>query len=303
MANTDKPSSLRGKLTRAMFFETSPDLPRIIEVDIDRLTPNPDQPRKTFDEVALRELAASIEKHGLIQPVTVKETSDGAYLLVAGERRYRAHKLLGRATIAAILTQGNPDEIALIENVQREDLHPLDTAEALLTMMDRYHYSQTELGQAIGKSRVTVNELLRLNALPNAIKEGCRTSDTLKKSILIELARLDDTQEQLRLWEEIKAGRLVTVRATRVRKAINEPPKPMITKAVECGQRWLQALLVLEKSASILSDDEYRSLREIQKEMDRILKRCRALTDSRTPPVTLDESSRDQSRLEAHQDD
>jgi ParB family chromosome partitioning protein len=162
MANHDRPSTLRGKFSREMFFETSPDLPRIVEVDLARLVPNPDQPRKTFDETALRELAASIEKHGLIQPVTVKETAGDTFILVAGERRYRAHKLLGKTTIAAIVTQGNPDEIALIENLQREDLNPIDAAEALSTMMERYHYSQEELGRAIGKNRVTVNELLRL---------------------------------------------------------------------------------------------------------------------------------------------
>ena len=146
-----------------MFFNTSLDLPRIVEVDLERLTPNPDQPRKTFDEAALRELAASIERHGLIQPVTVKEAADDRYILVAGERRYRAHQLLGRSTIAAILTQGNPDEIALIENLQREDLNPIDAAEALATLMERHRYSQEDLGRAIGKNRVTVNELLRLN--------------------------------------------------------------------------------------------------------------------------------------------
>lgn len=117
MANPDRPSSLKGKLSRAMFFQTSPDLPRIVKIDLDRLTPNPDQPRKQFDETALQELAASIEKHGLIQPVTVKEVDGDTFMLVAGERRYRAHQLLGRTTIAAIITQGNPDEIALIENL------------------------------------------------------------------------------------------------------------------------------------------------------------------------------------------
>jgi len=95
MANPDRPSSLKGKLTRAMFFQTSPDLPRIVEIDLVRLTPNPDQPRQWFDETALHELAASIEQHGLIQPVIVKEAQGDTFMLVAGERRYRAHQLLG----------------------------------------------------------------------------------------------------------------------------------------------------------------------------------------------------------------
>ena len=262
MANPDRPSSLKGKLSRAMFFQTSPDLPRIVEVDLDRLTPNPDQPRKQFDETALQELAASIEKHGLIQPVTVKEADGDTFMLVAGERRYRAHQLLGRTTIAAIITQGNPDEIALIENLQREDLNPVEAAEALATMMERHHYSQEDLGRTIGKNRVTVNELLRLNTLPQIIKDECRTSDTLRKSVLIELARLDDENAQLRLWEEIKNGRQATVRATRERKTTQPLPKPHVAKAVEKGQRFILALNALV-NAEPLAETDYQQLLEL----------------------------------------
>lgn len=269
MAKPDRPSTLHGKLTRSMFFATSPDLPRIVEVDLDRLMPNPDQPRKTFDEAALQELAASIDKYGLIQPVTVKETMGDAYILVAGERRYRAHKLLGRTTIAAIVTQGNPDEIALIENLQREDLHPIEAAEALSTMMERYRYSQEELGRAIGKSRVTVNELLRLNALPTKIKAECRTSDTLtlRKSVLIELARLDEPTEQLRLWEEIKTGQLTTVRATRARKTTPAPSKPDIDKTVANGQRLVTAIKALAQVRETLSDADYQRLLDLYQDI------------------------------------
>lgn len=263
MANPNRPSTLRGKLTRSVFFETSLDLPRIVEVDLDRIAPNPDQPRKTFDEMTLQELAVSIEKHGLIQPVIVKETAGDTYMLVAGERRYRAHKLLSRTTIAAIVTQGNPDEIALIENLQREDLNPIEAAEALATMMDRYHYNQEELGRTIGKNRVTVNELLRLNTLPQKIKEECRMSDTMRKSVLIELARLDKTSEQLRLWEEIKNGQLATVRAARERKTIQRLPKPAFEKAVENGHRFVLALKILAKSEELLAETHYRELLDL----------------------------------------
>jgi len=276
MAKHDRPSTLRGKLAREMFFETSPDLPRIVEVDLDRLIPNPDQPRKTFDETALRELAASIDKHGLIQPVTVKETAGDTFILVAGERRYRAHKLLGKTTIAAIVTQGNPDEIALIENLQREDLNPIDAAEALSTMMERYHYSQEELGRTIGKNRVTINELLRLNALPQTIKVECRMSDTFRKSVLIELARLDNEHEQLRLWEEIKSGQLVTVRAARERKVKHRSPRPVFSKALENSKRLLLVLSLLEKDEATMDEIEYRQLIDLYKEIGIVLNRLEA---------------------------
>ena len=273
MTNPDRPSTLRGKLSRSMFFETSLDLPRIVEVDLDRLMPNPDQPRKTFDEASLRDLAASIEQHGLIQPVTVKEAAGDNYILVAGERRYRAHQLLGRTTIAAIITQGNPDEIALIENLQREDLNPIEAAEALATLMERHRYSQEDLGRTIGKNRVTVNELLRLNTLPQKIKEECRTSDTLRKSVLIELARLDRESEQLRLWEAIKSGQLMTVRAAREHKATPRHQKPTFDQAMENGQRFILALRVLAKSEEALAETDHRKLLDLYEEMGLTLSR------------------------------
>jgi ParB family transcriptional regulator, chromosome partitioning protein len=273
MTHRDRPSTLSGKFTREMFFATSPDLPRIIEIDLDRLTPNPDQPRKTFDAAALQELADSIARHGLIQPVVVREAADAGYLLVAGERRYRAHQLLGRTTIAAIVTQGNPDEIALIENLQREDLNPIDAAEALALMMERHRYSQEDLGRTIGKNRVTVNELLRLNTLPQKIKDECRTSDTLRKSVLIELARLDEESEQLRLWEEIKSGRLATVRAARERKNPPRSPKPTLDQAVENGQRFIRTLESLARSEEALAAADHEKLLNLYEEMGHTLGR------------------------------
>ena len=141
MKHKNKSSSLAGKLRPDIFFGTSADLPKIVELDLDDIRQNPDQPRKIFNEATLRDLASSIDKHGLIQPITVKQENESRYLLVAGERRYRAHLLLERRTIPAIITNGNVDEIALIENIQREDLNPLETAQAFQQMIDRYSYS------------------------------------------------------------------------------------------------------------------------------------------------------------------
>ncbi|MCB1821323.1 MAG: ParB/RepB/Spo0J family partition protein [Candidatus Competibacteraceae bacterium] len=281
MVNPNRPSTLRGKLTPSMFFQTSPDLPRIVEIDLDRLTPNPDQPRKWFDDVALQELAASIDRHGLIQPIIVKEAEGDTFILVAGERRYRAHKLLGRATIVALITQGKPDEIALIENLQREDLNPIEAAEALAIMMERHHYNQEDLGRTIGKNRVTVNELLRLNTLPQKIREECRTSDTLRKSVLIELARLDDESAQLQLWEEIKQGRLATVRAARERKTAQKLPKPRVEKAMQSGQRFILALKSLVNEEP-LAETDYQQLRVLYEEMGLALQQL--ATDSSPDP-------------------
>ena len=135
-----------GKQKLDYMFGLSPEMPRIIEIELTKLRPNPDQPRKVFNEETIKELAASIEQHGLIQPISVvtdPENRDG-FMIVAGERRYRAHQHLGRTTITAIITQGNSDEIALIENIQREDLSPIDQAEGLTSMMERHGYKQEE---------------------------------------------------------------------------------------------------------------------------------------------------------------
>src|SRR5258706_11905861 len=106
---------------RPDMFGASADLPRIIEIDLDQIQFNPDQPRKYFDEQSIAELAASIEAQGLLQPILVKRGAGESYIIVAGERRVRAHQKLERATIAAIVTEGDSEEIALIENIQREN--------------------------------------------------------------------------------------------------------------------------------------------------------------------------------------
>ena len=222
-----------GKQKLDYMFGLSPDMPRIIEIELTKLRPNPDQPRKVFDEEKIQELANSIDQHGLIQPISVvsdPENHDG-FMIVAGERRYRAHQHLAKTTIAAIITKGNPDEIALIENIQREDLSPIDQAEGLASMMERHGYKQEELAKVVGKSRPTITELLSLNGLPDDIKQECRTFDA-PKSVLVQIVRVGTPEEQLRFWSEYKRGEVKTVREAKKRKAgepivtTKQPQKP-----------------------------------------------------------------------------
>jgi ParB family chromosome partitioning protein len=253
-----------GKLGRDVFFGTSPDLPKIIELDLDQIHPNPDQPRKIFNEEALQELAASIDKHGLIQPITVKRDDAGRYLLVAGERRYRAHQLLDRKTIPAIVTEGNVDEIALIENIQREDLNPLETAEALAKLMERYRYTQEEVGKVIGKAQNTVSTILRLNSLPEQIKQEYPTSDNVPKSVLVEISRLGSLDEQLKLWQAVKDGGL-TVRVARAKKQAATPPakKSAADQSLQAGRRFLRTLETLNIHELAADPQGYALLRDI----------------------------------------
>ncbi len=142
-------------------------------VSLDKLAPNPLQPRRDFDETALEQLAESFKRHGVVQPLVVK--ADGAgYIIIAGERRYRAAKLAGFTEIPVIMMEVADDagmlELALVENVQREDLNPIETAEAFHALIEKCGLTQGQLATRVGKSRVAVTNLLRLMSLPDKIK-------------------------------------------------------------------------------------------------------------------------------------
>jgi ParB family transcriptional regulator, chromosome partitioning protein len=261
-------------MKKDFLFDTSPNLPKIVEIDLTRINPNPDQPRKTFNEEGIRELAASIERHGLISPITVKEAGDGdTYLLVAGERRFRAHQLLGKKTIFSIVTQGNPDEIALIENLQREDLNPIDEAEALARMMDRYSYTQEELGKIIGKSQNTVSEFLRMNTLPTVIKEEYRTFDTVPKSTLVAIARQETEEAKLAIWEEVKRGNVSVSIVRQAKKHGGTTKKSLspVTKILSAGKIFIKKLETVPTKELVKNNDQYIELLELRKRINAII--------------------------------
>jgi ParB family chromosome partitioning protein len=149
----------------------SPDLVR--EIDISQISPNPYQPRKYFNEVAIKELSESIKKHGLLQPIIVVEKDDG-YMLLAGERRFRATKEAGLETIRAIVADyesENLRELALIENIQREDLNPIELATAYKELIEEYNITQEGLSEIIKKSRTQITNTLRLLSLTHKTQE------------------------------------------------------------------------------------------------------------------------------------
>lgn len=145
----------------------------VLELRIDEVHPNPNQPRKNFDQTALEELAQSIKNHGVIQPLVVNKEDDG-YMIIAGERRWRASKLAGLEYVPCIIknyTEKQIKEIALIENLQREDLNPVEAAKAIKQLMDEYNFTQEIVADRIGKSRPNVTNLLRLLSLyPDVLK-------------------------------------------------------------------------------------------------------------------------------------
>lgn len=146
----------------------------IREISLEELRPNPYQPRKTFDEMALKELARSIEQSGVFQPIIVRKSDVKGYEIIAGERRFRASKLAKKETIPAIVREFNEEEmmqIAVLENLQREDLSPLEEAEAYEMLMKNLKLTQAEVAEKLGKSRPYIANYLRLLTLPALVKD------------------------------------------------------------------------------------------------------------------------------------
>lgn len=147
----------------------------IEDIAISSIVPNPDQPRRHIEEQGIEELALSIREHGLIQPIVVQPLPDGRYQLIAGERRWRAAQKAGLVTVPAIVRQVSEEqrlEIALVENVQREDINPVEQALAYRTLMERYGMTQEEVAQKVGKSRTAIANTLRLLSLDAEILQG-----------------------------------------------------------------------------------------------------------------------------------
>ena len=149
----------------------------INEIALDKIYPNPDQPRRTFDEEALEELTQSIKEHGVISPITLRKDASNRYMIIAGERRFRASKMAGLVTIPAYIRTAKDEQVmewALIENIQREDLDAIEIALAYQRLMDEYNLTQERMSERVGKKRATVANYLRLLKLPAEIQLGIK---------------------------------------------------------------------------------------------------------------------------------
>jgi ParB family chromosome partitioning protein len=184
---------------------------QLYQIPLTDLQADPNQPRKYMDPQALDDLAASITAHGVLTPILfrVVPPPDGAApdapptnYIVAGERRFEAAKKAGLTEIPAILVEGNTGEIALVENVLRQDLTPVEEAEALDRLMKEESYTQEKLGVIIGKARSTVNEMLSLNRLPQEIRDKCRNDPQVSRKTLIAIARKKQTRGMLTAWKK-----------------------------------------------------------------------------------------------------
>ena len=206
----------------------------INEIAIHLIKPNPDQPRTNFNEEALEELATSIREHGIIQPLTVRAADAGTYMIISGERRCRAAKLAGLDSVPAYVRTANDSQItemALIENIQREDLNAIEIALTFRKLIDQYELTQERLSERIGKKRATIANFLRLLKLPAEVQLGLRDK-TVDMGHARALLSVEKPTQQLRLYNEILKKGLSVRQVEQRAKEINEEsangdaPKP-----------------------------------------------------------------------------
>ncbi len=201
----------------------------INDILLEQISPNPDQPRTTFDEEALDELAASIRELGIIQPLSLRKTGPDSYQIIAGERRYRAALRAGLASVPAYIRQASDSELtemALIENIQREDLNAIEIALTFKKLIEQYSLTQERLGERVGKKRATIANFLRLLRLPAEVQLGLRDR-RIDMGHARALLAIDDPQTQLRVYKQILSEGLSVRRVEELAKeAAGETPAP-----------------------------------------------------------------------------
>ena len=230
----------------------------IVDINIENVIPNINQPRKQFNETALKELADSIKIHGVIQPIVVNRQDDGTYMIIAGERRWRASKIARKSTIPAIIqnyTDKQIAEVSIIENLQREDLNPIEAARAIKKLMQEYDFTQETVADRIGKSRsVIANTLRLLNLYPEIIKmvENNELSAGHARCLVV----VDDVNMQLKFANQAKNNKM-TVRDLEkaVKDYLNPKQKAVKTQSIELKEMVSEMSKLLSTKVSILGND------------------------------------------------
>jgi ParB family chromosome partitioning protein len=200
----------------------------IIEIDLDSIEVNPYQPRTYFNEEALRELASSIKELGVIQPITLRKTNNNTFQLVSGERRFRASKLIGNTTIPAYIRLANDQEMlemALVENIQRKDLDPIEVALTYQRLIEEIDLTQEEMSKRVGKKRSTISNYLRLLKLDPIIQTGMRDG-FLSMGHGRALINIENSEQQLAIYEKIIQQKLSVRQTEQLVKNLKEGAQP-----------------------------------------------------------------------------
>lgn len=229
------------------------------EVNITDIMPNPNQPRKHFDETALNELAASIRVHGIIQPIVLNESDDGKYMIIAGERRWRAAKIAGLETVPAYIrrfTEKQVKEISIIENLQREDLNPIEAAKAIKQLMEEYKLTQEAVAERIGKSRSVIANTVRLLTLPVEVVDMIEANKLSAGHAKI-LVALTDPIEQIKIATVAVNKKLSVREIEKLVKNINNPSKerPKSEQSIELKEMINEMQRIFATKVSAIGND------------------------------------------------
>ena len=229
------------------------------EVNINDIMPNPNQPRKHFDETALNELAASIRVHGIIQPIVLNESDDGKYMIIAGERRWRAAKIAGLETVPAYIrrfTEKQVKEISIIENLQREDLNPIEAAKAIKQLMEEYKLTQEAVAERIGKSRSVIANTVRLLTLPVEVVDMIEANKLSAGHAKI-LVALTDPIEQIKIATVAVNKKLSVREIEKLVKNINNPSKerPKSEQSIELKEMINEMQRIFATKVSAIGND------------------------------------------------
>jgi len=252
----------------------------ILYLDIDRVFPGEQQPRKTFKDGSLKELAASIKEKGILQPVIVSRVGDGSFRLVTGERRWRAASLAGLKKIPALIKNvASKDslEIALIENIQREDLNPIEAAEAFSRLIIEFNLTQEELSDRVGKERATIANYLRLLKLPEEVK-GFIYNGSLSMGHAKAILALDGKAHQIDAARRMIKKSLSVREAELLVKKIAVPPKSRMSRDPQISSLEEKLIRGLGTKVRIINrgkkgkiEIEYYSFEELERLLDILL--------------------------------
>ncbi|MCD6527552.1 MAG: ParB/RepB/Spo0J family partition protein [Desulfuromonas sp.] len=253
------------------------------EIALAQLRPDPNQPRKHFAADALEELKETIQNHGVLQPILFTMSGDAKLTLISGERRFRAAKLAGLTHIPAIFKNQPSLEIAIIENIMRENLSPIEESEAIQRLLDEKICRQKDLPEKLGKAKSTISEMLSLNRLPEEIKDDCRSNNLVPRGILVEVAKKRKPQTMLALYNKYKERGLTR---GEVRKVARKPRTTAPGVAIQSAIKQLTRKIDLVYEMGFNDDDEKQvveaQLQELKKQIDARLRKTKDET-KKTP--------------------
>ena len=269
------------------------EIGKIYSIDINNLMPNPEQPRKYFDEDEIKALAADIEVNGLLQNITFT-CHEGKLIIISGERRVRAHKQLGKGTIEAKYVKGDLLTLALMENILRSDLTAIEFAESVAVLQKQKNCSNDEIAEIIGKKKSTTSEILKIASLPEEIRNDARTKPQMTRERLLKVARRRDADVQKKMYNKL---------CHMLEKPENTPRKSSEKSHgnTESGNRFVNAYIrkiegmtaelnashekMLSKSNDELTDEEKQNLIAAFKNMQAAIE---AMCDKYNPSIIVE---------------